>query len=342
MRTDLPRLLVFAILIGLLSCSREHAAPERKPEPPPVRVAVATATRASRPVFEQVVGTVTARTKPVVSAKVGGTITLLGADVGDRVTVGQLLAEVEAREIQARLDQALPQLERARQDAARYRELLATNAVSKQQYDEALARVQTMEATVEEARTLLGYTKVYSPIEGIVRARRVDVGDLASTGRPLFELEGLEGFRFDASVPESLTGMIRRGDRAPIRIDALGFDVDGILAEITPTADPLSRTFLARYDLDTSASLVSGQFGRLMLRVGESDELTIPRAALVQRGQLEIVFVVEGDRAALRIVKAGRIEKQTVTVLSGLADGETVVSRGADLLQDDQRVEIER
>jgi RND family efflux transporter MFP subunit len=211
------RWLVAGTMVLLVAgCSPEESAPEKRPELPVQQVEVVIATRLSQPVFEQVVGSVTARTKPVVSAKISGTIQSLGADVGDRVKSGQLLAEIDAREIQARLDQALPQLESARQSAARIRELVQAKAVSQQQDDDAVARVKQMEAVVAEARTMLSYAKVVSPIDGVVRARRVDVGDLASAGKPLFELEGLEDFRFDAGIPESLTGRIRKGDRARI------------------------------------------------------------------------------------------------------------------------------
>jgi multidrug efflux pump subunit AcrA (membrane-fusion protein) len=117
--------------------------------------------------------------------------------------------------------------------------------------------------------------------------------------------------------------------------------VSGSLAEISPASDPSSRTFLVRYDLETTAALVSGQFGRLFLPVGDSKELTIARSALVRRGQLEMVFVLDGDRARLRLVKSGRSEGDKVAILSGLSDGEKVLARHAELLQDGQRVTVQ-
>lgn len=314
----------------------------RASELPAAKVSATVVAEVERPLVERVIGSVAARRKPVVAAKVPGTIAWLGAEVGDTVTSGQLIARIDAREMQARLEQAIPQLDRARLDVARYEEMLSAKVISRQQYEEVRERVQTLTALVEEARTLLGYTRVVAPITGLVRARRVDVGDLANAGRPLFDLEGVADFRFEASVPESLTGRLRKGEQALVRIDAYDREFPARLAEITPAADPASRTFLARYDFETTAGLVSGQFGRLQLRVGTARELVIPREALVRRGQLELVFVIVDGRVNLRLVRAGRVENDTATILSGLSAGERIAARGAENLQDGQPVEIQQ
>ncbi len=328
------------MMLFLAACA-PHAPEAPAPESlPRASVRVAVAQDVSRPATEQVVGTVTAKNRPVVAAKLSGTISALNADVGDTVTAGQLLAEIDAREINARLNQALPELERAEQDLERMKKLLAERAIAQRELDDADARYRRAVAAVDEARTMLDYTKVTAPIDGVVRVRRVDVGDLAAPGRALFELESVDALRFEAALPESITGHLKRGDTARVFVDALGTEIEARLSEITPSADPLSRTFLTRFDLPPTPGLVAGQFGRVRIPLGAVSELCVPREAVVERGQMQLVFVVADQTARLRIVKTGQGDGDNVVILSGLRAGEEIVVTGADKLIDGQPLEV--
>jgi multidrug efflux pump subunit AcrA (membrane-fusion protein) len=112
-----------------------------------------------------------------------------------------------------------------------------------------------------------------------------------------------------------------------------------VVSEIAPNADPGSRTFRVKLDLPPAPGLRPGQFVRLQVPVGESRCLRVPASALVQRGQLEIVFVAANQKAQLRLAKTGRCFGNTVEVLSGLDADDSVVVDGADRLSDGQPVE---
>ena len=124
----------------------------------------------------------------------------------------------------------------------------------------------------------------------------------------------------------------------PIRVsDSIG-DLSGAVAEIGPIADPVSRTFRVKLDVAGRPGLMSGQFARLLVPVGETTSMRVPFSSVVQRGQMEIVFAVENQRARLHLVKTGRQLKDEIEILSGLDAGDSVVVNNASQLVDGQLV----
>ena len=108
------------------------------------------------------------------------------------------------------------------------------------------------------------------------------------------------------------------------------------MAEIAPIADPTSRTFRVELDLPASPGLMSGQFARLIVPVGENTSMRVPASAVVQRGQMEILFVVENQHARLHLIKTGRRLKDQTEILSGLDSGDCVVVDNPQQLVDGQ------
>ena len=115
----------------------------------------------------------------------------------------------------------------------------------------------------------------------------------------------------------------------------------GTVAEISPAADPASRTVRVKVDLPEAAGMRAGQFGRLAVPVGEATFLCVPPPALVQRGQLEILFVAADGKAQMRLVRSGKQTAQGIEILAGLAPGETVVVEGAGSLRDGQPLQTQ-
>ena len=113
------------------------------------------------------------------------------------------------------------------------------------------------------------------------------------------------------------------------------------MAEISPTADPLSRTVRVKVDLPETAGLRSGQFGWLAVPLSEASFLFVPTQALVRRGQLEILFVAAEGKAQMRLVRSGKQTAQGIEILAGLASGETVVVEGVANLRDGQPLQIQ-
>lgn len=242
---------------------------------------------------------------------------------------------------------AQAQLDLAAVTHGRYEELLGKKSVSQQEYDQAAARLRGAEAAVQMARsqkaqaeakraqaeagiaqaeTRLQYARITAPVSGYVVKRLVDPGAMAAPGTPLLEIEQAGGYRLEVGVPESQLGSLSTGQTLPIEIDALGEDgpTGARIVEIIPAVDPGSRTFVAKLALPAHPGLRSGLYGRAFLPGAEQTILTVPLSAVVSRGQLRSVFVVEGDRIVRRLVTLGAAADDRVEVLSGLEAGDRV------------------
>ncbi len=307
---------------------------------PAATVRVQTVERKSRVATEEVVGTVKAKLRSVIEAKVSGKISQMLVVPGQKVKRGEPLATVEAHEVQSRLDQALAVRQQAEGDMKRFASLLEQKILSQSEYDGAQSKFKVADAAVKEAETLLSYTKVTAPFDGTVTRKHADVGDLAAPGKPLLEMEDSTALRLEADVPEAFVGNLSLGDKLPVHISALETEIEGVITEISPAADPGSRTFLVKLDLPAQASLRAGQFGRVAMPVGEAVVLRVPASAMVQRGQMEIVFVVSDTKAQLRLVKTGKRISDEVELVSGVNSGEVVVVENAAGLQDGQPLTI--
>jgi len=294
---------------------------------------------ASRPVTEEVVGSVRTRVRSVVEAKVSGRISEMPVALGQKIQSGDLLARIDAREIQARLEQAEAQSEQAFRDLERTRTLAGKQVSSKQELDAAEARARVSEAALREARAMLGYVNVTAPFDGVVSRRLAEVGDLAAPGKPLLEIEDRGELRFEADVPEALIGLVNAGDKIEVSIPTIRQILPATVAEVSPTADAASRTFLVKLDLPASRELRAGQFGRAAVPVGEARSLRIPAEAIVKRGQMEIVFVNDAGKARLRLVRTGKSFPDGVEILSGLSEGDAVILTKPASLIDGQSVE---
>jgi RND family efflux transporter MFP subunit len=322
-------------LVFLAACRQglETAVPENLP-PASVRVAIVESRR--HVATEEVVGSVRARLQAGIEAKISGRIERMLVAPGQPVTAGELLVELDAREAKARLDQALAVREEAEQDLRRVTELLKQKVASQSEFDAAQSRARVAAATVSEDETMLAHAKVVAPFAGIVTRKLADVGDLAAPGKVLLEIEDPAALRLEADVPEGLIAGLALGQRFSIRIASLTNSLEGVSSEIAPVADPSSRTFLVKFDLPSAAGLRVGQFGRVLIPVGEAAVLRVPVGAVVDRGQIEMVFVAVNGHAQLRLVKTGKRLGDELEVVSGINAGEKVVSEGAANLSDGQ------
>jgi RND family efflux transporter MFP subunit len=307
---------------------------------PPATVRVQTVESKSRVAAEEVVGTVRARLRSVLEAKISGRIEKMLVVPGQNVKAGELLVQLDAREVQAQLDRALAVRQQAQTDLKRASDLLQQKILAQSEYDNAQSRFRVTDAAATEAEAMLGYTKVTAPFDGVITRKHADVGDLASPGKSLLEMEDARDLRLEADVPEAVIGHLAFGDKLGVRVSGVTGELAGVISEIAPSADSNSRTFLVKLDLPPTPGLRAGQFGRAAMPVGETSALRVPASALVQRGQLELVFVVANGHAQLRIVKTGKRIGDEVELVSGMDAGEKVVLENAAQLVDGQPVEV--
>jgi len=228
-------------------------------------------------------------------------------------------------------------------------------SVSPQEFDEIKAREQAASARRQlaragmaqaqaaraQAQTTLGYTRVRAPFEGVVTEKRADPGTLASPGMPLLVVEDQRRFRLEASVDEGEIRLVKVGQKVPVTLDSLpGVQFSGRAAQIVPAADPASRSFIVKVELPADARLRSGLFGRAHIARGQRQAILVPQSAVVERGQLQGVYVVGQDQvASLRYITLGQPVGEQVEALSGLQGGERVVAGPGDRELGGKRVE---
>ena len=289
----------------------------------------------SVPIRVEVTGQVAPIFQATLSSRIQGTIDKLLVREGSRVSKGQLLIQLDSRDLQADLARAHAEVENAKAHLDRMNQLYAQDAVSKQEMENATRAYRVAEANRRAVEAQLSYTMVRAPFEGVITEKKVEAGELASPGQPLLKMEDPQRLRLEATVAEGDLKSVSRGDKIPVAIDALGGQaLAGLVSQILPAGDPQTHTFMVKVDLPRTVGLKTGMFGRFQLDTGATQTMLVPSTAVVERGELTSLFVVGEDRIArLRWVKLGRRFEQQVEILSGLNIGERVLvdgSRGVD------------
>jgi RND family efflux transporter MFP subunit len=365
------RYLHLALLTLLLFACREKIEPGTSAGSRPTvsGVRLATARVVSRPLAYEAVGTVAAGITSDLAAKVMGTVERIAVREGDRVKKGELLLTLDDREAKARLAEAehglaaavsAKDVARAAADLAaatftRYEALKREESVSAQEFDEVAARnrqaqaardqADAMAATaasrVEQARVALDNTRIVAPHPGVITGKLVDVGDLATPGRRLLVLETARGYRVDVALPEEHLDRVRLGQTVEVTSPALNLaGLQGAVTTIVPAADPGTRSFLIKVSLPPEAGVKSGMYARVAVPLGEHKQILIPQTAVLRRGQLTGLYVVDGEGTAhFRLIRLGRSFQDQVEVLSGINDGERYVVEPGPTLVDGVRVE---
>jgi len=307
--------------------------------PPPRPVRVATVAELRRPVGAEIAGTIRAVRTATLTSRVSGTVVAVHAALGASIRAGDVLIRLQARELDARLAQARAVHAHAKLERDRTASLRDLDAVASAHLDDAQAQLRIAEASLAEAETMVDQTIVRAPFGGTVTAKLVEVGDTAIPGRPLLVIEDPRALRFEAMVPEAAAHAVAIAQTRRVAIGGDGRWVEGVVAEISPSADPASRTVLVKLDLPRDADARPGMFGRVALAADERFIVVVPQDARVRRGQLDEVFVVDRGRARMRLVRTGREHDGLVEILAGVRAWESVAIDGADQLADGQAIE---
>ena len=312
------------------------------------------------PVSLRSTGTVHARETSVVSAQVMGRIQQVMVREGDSVRAGQTLVVLDDAALRAQVEQAQAGVKSAQSaqaaaqtnaalaasTLARYKQLESQKSVSPQEMDEVSRRAEAAASGVEavraqtdaaraqesSARTMLGYTHLVAPFAGVVTARMADPGTMAAPGVPLLQIDQATNLQLQATVDQSVIGVIRKGMKVQLAIDGVAFgNTAGTVADIVPAADPSSHSFLVKIDLPASSQTRAGMYGTAEFANGTRQAILIPRSAVVARGSLNCVYVLDGQGIAqLRYITLGAAQGNLVEVLSGVSAGEKLVDTPSD------------
>ena len=213
-------LAVLAVLSLIEGCG--HREPSRvEAALPAVSVSVAPVESHGITATEEVVGTVRSRLRSAIEAKLTGRIEALLVVPGQSVRQGETLVTLDAREAKARLDSALAVREQAALDFERISKLVKDGAATVSDRDGVQARQRVSVAAVVEAETMLAHSRVIAPFDGVITRKFADMGDLATPGRPLVEIEDPSKLRFEADIPEAILDRLQLGARLSVRVGSL-------------------------------------------------------------------------------------------------------------------------
>lgn len=320
------RVLPLAALLTA-ACHKNEPADRTAETLPAIDARVIETTTIDLPVHEEVVGTVQPALQATVSSKTTGRIIEMKAIPGVEVKQGELLAKVETPQLEAALARAEAGLENARGEAERYRSLRDKGSVSQRDIDRVETQLRVAVAERDQIRSQLDEAEIVAPFTGRITRRHLDTGDLVQPGTPVCRIEDPSRLRFEMHVAETLANRIELGRRFKVAVGPDGVETEGTVAEVSPAADTGSRTFLVKLDLPAGKKLPAGQFGRAFLPRGSRPAIVVPALALLQRGQLSYVAVVDaGNIAHLRIVRTGHEGPEGVEILSGIKEGERILA----------------
>ncbi len=273
----------------------------------------------------------------------------------NQAKAGLAEARQSARAAQSAVESAKSQFELAQATYDRYKSLLEADSVSQQEFEEVQSRFQQAQAALSQsksmreaaqdrinqakaavsaAETTFSDTNVRSPYDGVVTAKMVEPGDLASPGTPLVKLEETGTYEVHMVLPEEYIRHIKIGDTVTVRVPSIPDErLEGTIKTIDPSADPSIRSFQVKIALPEAAGLRAGLFARVLIPIGRTAAILIPQSAVVHQGQLTGIFIVtESGVARFRLIRTGRPFGDRVEVLSGLsADERYVVHPGADI-----------
>ncbi|MBB4126987.1 RND family efflux transporter MFP subunit [Xanthomonas translucens] len=276
------------------------------------------------------------------AAQTDGRVREVNVDVDDRVAAGQVLLRLSAVEQRAGVDSAQAQLRSAAASAdeaeasyRRYAALAGAQYVSRAQLDQArasrdaaVAARQSAAAQLAQARQPADYTVIRAPFAGVVSARQVQPGEAVASGQALLSLYAPGAQRIDVQVPQSAAAAIRAAPHAQVRLDdGRALAVAQVL--VFPTADPNSHSVTVRVPLPALLPAPApGTTAKVAFAApdpgADAATLWMPRAALLQRGELSAAYVLAAGTLRLRQLRVGRQEPQRVEVLAGLRAGERV------------------
>jgi len=306
-------------------------------------------------------GTLQGFVQSPIAARASGYLRRWHKDIGSRVEKGDLLAELDAPEIDQQLSQAIAAREQtasslalAKSTLTRWEALRAKDAVSQQELDErrsasaqAAANLAAADANVERLRQLEGFKRVIAPFSGVITRRNVDVGDLidagGGAGRAMFLLTQTDPLRVYINVPQSSAQLVKRGQKAIVtQTELAGKTFEGEVVRTSGSIDAATRTMQVEITLpNKDGVLMPGAYVQVSLPLTTSTTLAIPTNSLIIGSQgVRVAVVGEDSRVKLHPVKIGRNYGQTVEALSGVTVANRLVLNPPDSLTDGDKVTV--
>lgn len=298
----------------------------------PAPTVVVTELAQQRTIRDQVeaIGTTVANESVTISAKVTDTVSKVKFEDGDFVTAGDVLVELTNQEQTALLAEEEANVDDARSQLKRLEDLLNQGSVPVSQVDEARAKHAAAEARYRSIVARLDDRLITAPFSGVLGFRQVSAGTLITPGEPITTLDDISVIKLDFSIPEVYLNLVHPGTQIEAQSPAYPDEIfRATLRTIGSRVDPVTRAVIVRAHIDNQQLLLRpGMLLTARLTTAERQTLMVPESALVQRSAEVFVYTIEDGRAAPRAVSHGVRSRGWVEILSGLSEGEAVITEG--------------
>lgn len=347
--------LIVPVVFSLAACKKKDAAQAERL----VNVNVWTAETKKVQPYLETTGTLKADEEVLVSAEVDGVIKRVLVDEGTSVGAGTLLAEIN--ETDYRLDwtrteaafrQAQASLANTKAEYGRKESLFRDELITRQQFDDISTRVSLAEAELERvkatlaiSRERLSRTKIYSPLAGAVKEKRLSAGDFVRNGMPVLQIIKINPLKLNFTVSEKDVASLKKGQDITFTVDAYpDKNFQGKVSLLYPNVEERTRTLQAEATVpNADRALKPGYFARIRIFTqAPRDAVVIPVTALMYDDSTIRVFVIEGDKARARVVKTGNKYGDVVEVIEGVNEKERVVVVGQNNLSEGVKVNVAR
>jgi membrane fusion protein (multidrug efflux system) len=308
-----------------------------------VPVEVAEVARGDISAFFTGTATLEAEEETQVVAKIGGVVRRILVEEGDYVREGQMLAKLDDEKIIVQVERARANLRNLEEEFKRSEELFKGSMISAQQFQKAKYDYERQKAEYDLTSLDLEYTSIRSPISGVVAERLIKVGNMVLTNQATFSVTGMDPLLAVLHVPERQLGKLKVGHSASLEVDAMhGESFAGRIDRISPVVDPATGTVKVTVEVrDRSRSLKPGMFARVnIVHDVHANAMLVPKDAIIAEDRESCVFVVRDSTAYRQTVETGYVNSSHIEVLSGVDEGDTVVTIGKGGLKDSSRVEM--
>lgn len=308
-------------------------------------------------------GKLVAKNTVNISTRMMGYITAIHAELGQQVHAGQLLVSINNTDIQARGGQASAQIAQAqanynnaKRDFERFSNLFASQSASQKELDDMRTRYEAAKASLEAAQMMkqevnaqYRYSNITAPISGVVTAKYVKNGDMATPGMPLLTVESPGSLQAEVMVPEEQIVQIRSGQKATVRIKSSGKEVNGTVSEVSPSSTGTGGLYAVKVEVPKTAELLPGMYvnvafpfiNKKTTSAAGSQSVMVPLSAITEQGQLKGIYTISATNTAiLRWIRTGKQSGNEVEVLSGLSAGEKYIVQSDGRLYNGAKLKI--
>jgi len=287
-------------------------------------------------------GTILADEDVELKPEIAGKIISLPLKEGSEVSQGQLLLKINDADFQAQLKKLQLQYDLADKNLKRQEELLKINGISQSDFDASQNAASTIKADMDYVQSQIAKTEIHAPFNGIIGLKNVSEGAFVTVGTAIATMQQIDPVKIDFTVSERYAPFVKKGVKVLFNIDGVKGEQQGEIYAVEPKIDMGSRTFKARAICpNKDKKIFAGSFANIKVLLADiNDAVMIPTECVIPELRGKKVFVVKNGKAKSVPVETGIRTSSKVQVLSGLAQGDTVITTGIMSLKQDAKVKI--